>query len=112
MGRCPLASARGSRAGGPAEEAIVTTPARDPSLACEIVLGKRLGPRSLRGLESFTATEIPDDGMRLVGLLPDQAALHGVLARIRDLGVPLVSVRMTEVTGGEPATLVGDVPIR
>jgi hypothetical protein len=29
----------------------------------------------------------------LSGSIADQAALHGLLARVRDLGVPLVSVR-------------------
>lgn len=37
--------------------------------------------------------ERQNDGTTLlVGPIADQAALHGVLARIRDLGVPLISV--------------------
>ena len=32
----------------------------------------------------------------LRGYLPDQAALHGVLTRVRDLGVPLVSIELEE----------------
>jgi hypothetical protein len=33
----------------------------------------------------------------LTGPLPDQAALHGVLNRLRDLGIELISVNMVEV---------------
>jgi hypothetical protein len=39
----------------------------------------------------------------LVGTLADQAALHGVLMRIRDLGLPLVAVsRIAQVEDKEP----------
>jgi hypothetical protein len=38
-----------------------------------------------------------DDGTTLlVGSLIDQAALHGVLARIRDLALPLLSVQRVD----------------
>ena len=33
------------------------------------------------------------DVTTLTGTMPDQAALHGLLAYIRDLGVPLLSVK-------------------
>jgi hypothetical protein len=43
-----------------------------------------------------------DDGTTvLVGPVVDQAALHGVITRIRDLGLPLLSVRRAvEPRGG------------
>ena len=37
------------------------------------------------------------DGTTVIsGLIADQAALHGVLQRVRDLGLPLVSVSRSE----------------
>jgi hypothetical protein len=43
-----------------------------------------------------------DDGTtELVGPVADQAALHGVIARIRDFGLPLLSV--TRVAGPDDA---------
>ena len=34
---------------------------------------------------------------RLRADLPDQAALHGVLERMRDLGVEIIEVRVTDI---------------
>jgi hypothetical protein len=43
----------------------------------------------------FEDLQISSDGSQTVicGWLPDQPALHGVLAKVRDLGLSLVSVR-------------------
>ena len=40
------------------------------------------------------AADLQEDGTTVLsGSIVDQAALHGVIARIRDLGLPLLSVR-------------------
>jgi hypothetical protein len=44
-------------------------------------------------------TSLPGGETRLAGELADEAALHGVLARVRDLGLPLLAVRREGAAG-------------
>lgn len=51
-----------------------------------------LGQQWAEWFEGLTIT-LEDDGTSLLtGLMPDQAALHGLFKKIRDLGIVLVSV--------------------
>lgn len=53
--------------------------------------------------EGLTLTHTPDGETVLSGSIRDQAALHGVLSKIRDLGIPLLSMNCIEIS--EEATL-------
>lgn len=44
----------------------------------------------------LTVAPQPNGETLLVGPVTDQSALHGVLKRIRDLGLPLVSIERSE----------------
>jgi hypothetical protein len=41
-----------------------------------------------------------DGTTKLCGLVPDQAALYGVLTKVRDLGMVLISVQAVELRDG------------
>jgi NADPH:quinone reductase-like Zn-dependent oxidoreductase len=59
----------------------------------EIRVQGHLDDRWGDGVEGLTFTHEPDGTTTLTGPLADQAALHGLLNRFRDLNVPIVSVR-------------------
>ncbi|MGW2820363.1 hypothetical protein ACWC24_05075 [Streptomyces sp. NPDC001443] len=62
----------------------------------EIRLQGRLGPRWATRFDGMTLTTDSDGTTLLRGPVVDQAALHGLLHRLRDVGLPLVSVARVE----------------
>jgi hypothetical protein len=58
----------------------------------EIRLRGHLDPRWAAQFEGLRLTQESDGTTLIAGPVMDQAALHGLLRRVRDLGLPLVSV--------------------
>ena len=69
--------------------------ASEEPICYQIIIRGQLDPRWSDWLEEFVITFSGDDSL-LTGSVLDQAALHGVLARIRDLGLTLVSIQQLE----------------
>jgi hypothetical protein len=59
---------------------------------CEIKIKGHLDPDWSDWFAGLTLAHLETGESILSGPLPDQAALHGLLERIRDLNIPLVSV--------------------
>lgn len=58
----------------------------------EIRIKGHLDPRWSDSFAGLKLTHLEGDGTLVSGVLPDQAALHGLLERIRDLNLTLISV--------------------
>ena len=78
-------------------------PIQDEPAIYEIRLKGHL-PDRWAGWFGETAIDLAEDGTtRLTCPVIDQAALHGLLKKVRDLGLPLVSVSPVEL--GPPTTM-------
>ncbi len=65
----------------------------------EFHVGCHLDDHWASALDGLTLVRRSDGTTTLTGPVADQAHLFGVLARIRDLGVPLLSLRALDVEG-------------
>ncbi|MEV0285891.1 MULTISPECIES: hypothetical protein [unclassified Kribbella] len=67
----------------------------------EIRLGGRLDPRWSDWFDGLTLTAGADGSTTLRGPVVDQAALYGVLQRLHDLGLPLISIAQVDPNTGD-----------
>lgn len=74
----------------------------DRPVAYEFRLVGHLGPELASWFEGLSVTLETDGTTLLTGLLADQAALHGVLRRIRDVGLPLISLAQVQLGEAHP----------
>jgi hypothetical protein len=84
------------------------TPDRPEAGRYEIRLTGRLDAHWATWFDGLTVSQESDGTTVLSGRIADQAALHGVLQRVRDLGLPLVSVaRVDPDPTNNPASQAG-----
>jgi hypothetical protein len=65
----------------------------DPRVCYEIRVGVVLDSHWAPWFDGLDLTVLDDQMTRICGPVSDQAALYGILDRIRDLGLPLILVR-------------------
>ena len=72
------------------------------SSRCEIRLGGHLEPRWAAWFDGMALVQQSDGTTVIHGSVIDQTALHGLLQRVRDLGLPLLAV--TRLDSDQPQT--------
>ena len=69
---------------------------RTTSINYQIRIEGHVGPHWADWFEGMSVTSELDGSTLLSGPVADQSALHGLLKKVRDLGMPLVSVLRVE----------------
>jgi len=69
-------------------------------LAVEIIVIGRIDKEWCEWLGGLMVTHSEPNLTVLTGVLMDQAAVYGVISRLRNLGIPLSSVRVDAVENG------------
>ncbi len=75
-------------------------PDQERPVEYHIRLQGHLSPELAGWFDGLSVTAETDGTTLLAGPVADQAALHGVLRKIRDVGLPLISI--AQVQPGEP----------
>ena len=68
----------------------------------EIRIKGHLGPNWENYFENLTIKQEEDGDTLLIGPVVDQSALHGLLKKVRDLGMPLVSIIQVQFNETHP----------
>lgn len=87
-------------------ERHTSTPDRSEAGRYEIRLTGHLDAHWTAWFDGLTVSHESDGTTVISGQIVDQAALHGVLQRVRDLGLPLVSV--TRVVANQSKTTASE----
>jgi hypothetical protein len=76
---------------------MTSATARDEPDGYELCVDRHLNDRWAEWFGDLTMTREPDGTTTMRGRVADQAALHGILIKIRDLGMVLLAVRRIDV---------------
>jgi hypothetical protein len=89
------------------ERSAMSRSADHESTTYEVRLAGHLDGRWAARFDGLALRHEPDGTTVLSGPIVDQAALHGLLQRVRDLGIPLVSLTRPETEPSTPGTEAG-----
>jgi len=78
-----------------ADEQLSSPDAKQPTVY-QIRIKGHLSQQRMDWFEGLTITLEEDGNTLLCGVVIDQPALHGILKKIRDLGMPLLAVNQVE----------------